>query len=79
MTIEEHQATDDGMPEPPQRTMPDTLTPSTWLPSGTRIRATRGAEGIVLGFDPDLRMPLVEWQTDYTTECVDLGEYEIVR
>lgn len=74
-TIEEQEqmrAADEGMPEPCRR-----------LRIGTRVRATLpgsndGAEGRVVGYDPDLRLPVVEWQTDYIREAVEPDEYEVI-
>jgi len=81
MTTEEMQATDDGMPEP-EVSRAAMLAASRPLAEGTIVRSTWrrvGAQrGQVIGFDTDMRLPLVRW-FDGNVEAVEPGEYEVTR
>lgn len=80
-TIEEQEqmrASDEGMPEISREVM---LAASAPLPVGTLIRSTTRRTGAqraqVIGFDPDIRLPLVRW-FDGHTEAVEPCEYEVI-
>jgi hypothetical protein len=47
---------------------------------GTRIRSLNWAKeyGIIIGYDPDLQMNLVKWDSDIT-EAVEPAEFEVIR
>jgi hypothetical protein len=87
---EQHQASDDGMPEAPAglayrkgtkvqhtriKTTREPLNPWTGALLGVRTRPLRGE---VIGYDDDLLLPVVEWEDHSGPEACEAREFEVV-